>query len=341
MTEKIRRFLQTERPETPCLVVDLDRIADNYRNLARALPGASIYYAAKANPAPPVLSLLAGEGACFDAASIYEIDAVLSVGVAPQRLSFGNTIKKEDHIAAAFARGVRLYAFDSLAELEKLARAAPGARVFCRLMMTNSGAGWPTSRKFGCDVEMARDLLIAAQGMGLDPYGASFHVGSQQIDLDQWDIAIARTRLLFTALDEAGIRLGMVNLGGGMPVRYIDNVPTAQASCSAIIEAVHRHFGNRVPHLIVEPGRALAGDAGIISAEVVLISHKSASDHRRWVYLDVGKFGGLPLYDQADYRLPIDLEVGDRVRILAAGAYTASYASVGFNGFPPLSEHYI
>jgi ornithine decarboxylase len=214
------------------------------------------------------------------------------------------------------------------------------------------------------------------QGMGLDPYGASFHVGSQQIDLDQWDIAIARTRLLFTALDEAGIRLGMVNLGGGMPVRYIDNVPTAQASCSAIIEAVHRHFGNRVPHLIVEPGRALAGDAGIISAEVVLISHKSASDHRRWVYLDVGKFGGLPetlgesiryeietdlgdsvtgpvviagptcdevdvLYDQADYRLPIDLEVGDRVRILAAGAYTASYASVGFNGFPPLSEHYI
>lgn len=376
MTEKIKRFLSEKRPATPCLVVDVGRVVVNYRRLARALPGAEIFYAVKANPASEILRALAKEGARFDAASIFEIERVMENGVAPDRVSFGNTIKKETHISAAHARGVRLFAFDSAAELEKLARAAPGARVYCRLIMTNDSSGWPTSRKFGCDVEMALDLLMAARDAGLDPYGVSFHVGSQQTDYRQWDVAVARTKLLFTALDEAGIKLGMVNIGGGMPVRYDADVPPLETGAGVIIEALRRHFGNSLPRVIVEPGRALTGDAGIIEAEVVLISRKGYGDERRWVYLDIGKFGGLAetagecirypietnrdggpmgpvvlagptcdeidvLYDEAGYRLPLDLAVGDRVRIGCAGAYTASYCSVGFNGFPPLTEHYI
>ena len=381
MTEKIKQFLAENRPATPALVVDLGRVVDNYRQLARHLPGAEIYYAIKANPAPQILTELAAEGAHFDAASIYEIRLARAHGVPPGRISFGNTIKKERDIAAAARLGIDLYAFDSAGELEKLARGAPGARVYCRLLMSNDSAGWPTSRKFGCDVEMARDLLIAAQRLGLDPYGVSFHVGSQQTDLDQWDIAIARTRLLFTSLQEAGIELGMVNLGGGMPVAYRGDpgappIPTPEVGCRAIMDALSRHFGNHLPRVIVEPGRALVGDAGIIEAEVVLISHKTYGDERRWIYLDVGKYGGLAetmgecirysietahdggatgpvvlagptcdetdvIYDRARYELPLDLAVGDRVRIIAAGAYTSSYCSVGFNGFPPMEEHYI
>lgn len=376
MTDKIKQFLSRHRPATPCLVVDVDRVVENYRSLARALPGAEIYYAVKANPAPEILRALAAEGASFDAASIFEIERVMENGAAAERISFGNTIKKEAHIAAAHGRGVRLFAFDSGAELEKLARAAPGARVYCRLIMTNDSSGWPTSRKFGCDVEMALDLLREARDVGLDPYGVSFHVGSQQTDYRQWDIAIARTKLLFTALDQAGIKLGMVNIGGGMPIRYDADVPPLGTGARTIMDALRRHFGNSLPRVIVEPGRALAGDAGIIEAEVVLISRKGYGDERRWVYLDVGKFGGLAetagecirypietdrdggptgpvvlagptcdeidvLYDQAGYGLPLDLAVGDRVRIGCAGAYTATYSSVGFNGFPPLAEHYI
>ncbi|MCZ6449016.1 MAG: type III PLP-dependent enzyme [Alphaproteobacteria bacterium] len=381
MTEKIKRFLAENRLGTPALVVDLGRVVDNYRRLARLLPGAEIYYAIKANPAPPILEALAGLGAHFDAASIFEIRAALAYGAQPARISFGNTIKKEDDIARAARLGIGLYAFDSAGELEKLARGAPGARVYCRLLMTNDSAGWPTSRKFGCDVEMAWDLLVAARRLGLDPYGVSFHVGSQQTDLEQWDIAIARTKLLFTSLQEAGIELAMVNLGGGLPVAYGGGaegppVPTLEFGCRAIADALSRHFGNHLPRVIIEPGRALVGDAGVIEAEVVLISHKGYGDQRRWVYLDIGKFGGLwetmdecirysietdhhggasgpvvlagptcdetdVLYDRAGYELPLDLAVGDRVRILAAGAYTASYCSVGFNGFPPLAEHYI
>jgi ornithine decarboxylase len=376
MTDKITRYLATNSPETPCLVVDVDKVVQNYRTMKQHLPEADIYYALKANPAPEVLRPLVAEGSKFDTASIYEIDRVMACGAKPADLSFGNTIKKEEHIAEAYARGIRLFAFDSANELDKLSRAAPGARVFCRILMTNTSAEWPTSRKFGCDVEMARDLLIKAGELGLDPYGVSFHVGSQQTDLAQWDVAVARTRLLFTSLDEAGIRLGMVNLGGGMPVRYRTDVPSPQQTATAIMDAMLKHFGNRMPHMIVEPGRAMAGDAGIIAASVVLISHKSYADDRRWVYLDIGKFGGLPetmgeciryqidtdrdgdatgpvvlagptcdevdvIYDQAGYELPLGLEVGDRVRILATGAYTSTYCSVGFNGFPPLKEIYL
>ncbi len=376
MTEKIARFLAETRPETPCLVVDLDVVAENYRSLKAALPLASIYYAVKANPAPPVIDVLADLGSCFDAASIYEVEQLVGQGVEPARISFGSTIKKQDHIARAFALGVRLFAFDCRAELEKLAVAAPGARVFCRILMDGAGADWPLSRKFGCSLDMAADLIVEARERGLDPWGVSFHVGSQQTDPGQWEIAVGKTHMLFTTLAQRGIDLRMVNLGGGFPARYRSGVPDMNAYGDAIMQAITKHFGNKIPALVVEPGRGVAGDAGIIEAEVVLISRKSYDDPVRWVYLDIGKFGGLPetmdeaikyrietprdggevgpvilagptcdevdiLYKNAGYELPLDLVVGDKVRFHAAGAYTTTYSSVAFNGFPPLAEHYV
>jgi ornithine decarboxylase len=376
MTPKIARFLAEQNPPSPCLVVDLDVIAHNYKRLRKALPLAQIFYAVKANPAVDVLKVLEGLGSNFDTASIYEIEDCLNLGIAPQRISFGNTIKKEQDIARAYKHGVNLFAFDSHAEVEKLARAAPGARVFCRIFMTGEGADWPLSRKFGCDIEMARDLLIKARDMGLDPHGVSFHVGSQQRDLTQWDIAVGKTKMLFTALNEQGIELKLINLGGGFPAKYKSRIPAIDAYGQAIMEAMTKHFGNNLPQMIVEPGRGIAGDAGVIQAEVVLISTKTYDDNRRWVYLDIGKFGGLPetigeaiqyrlktphdggkkgpvvlagptcdevdvLYDNANYQLPLDLQVGDKVQILAAGAYTTTYSSVGFNGFPPLKSYYL
>ena len=95
MTKKIDRFLAERRPATPCLVMDLDVVADNYRKLRRAVPRASIYYAVKANPAPEILKLLAKAGSSFDTASINEIDMVLATGASADRISFGNTIKKK------------------------------------------------------------------------------------------------------------------------------------------------------------------------------------------------------------------------------------------------------
>src|SRR6202007_2919643 len=115
--------------------------------------------AVKANPAPEVLCLLAKLGSCFDTASIPEIEMVLAAGASPDRISYGNTIKKERDVARAFELGVRLFAVDCKAEVEKVARAAPGAKVFCRFLFNCAGAEWPLSRKFGCDTEMAVEVL--------------------------------------------------------------------------------------------------------------------------------------------------------------------------------------
>ena len=373
---KIERFLSEKQPETPCLVVDLDVVGEAYQALRTYLPLAKVFYAVKANPAGEIVDLLRGLGSSFDVASRGEVEFCLGRGVTAERISFGNTIKKERDIAYAYERGVRLFAFDSAAELEKLARSAPGARVFCRILVDSVGAEWPLSRKFGCAPEMAVDLLRAAKQHGLEPYGVSFHVGSQQTDLDQWDSAVGRAARMFSLLAEADINLRMVNIGGGFPAHYRGDVPGVERYAAAVMAAVTRHFGNDLPEIIIEPGRSLVGDAGIIQSEVVLISQKAFGDTKRWVYLDVGKFNGLAetmdesikyrirtpadggasgptviagptcdsadiLYEKTEYRLPMALKVGDKVQILSTGAYTSSYASVGFNGFTPIKTYCI
>jgi hypothetical protein len=194
MTDRVLRYLADARPATPCLVLDLDRVEENYLALAEALPDARVYYAVKANPAPPVLERLVRLGASFDVASVREVEMVLEAGATPDRISFGNTIKKEADIARAYALGVRLFAFDAEAELAKLDRAAPGASVFCRILTTGEGADWPLSRKFGCAPEMAYRLLLAASRTSVTPVGVSFHVGSQQKDPGQWDAAVGHRR---------------------------------------------------------------------------------------------------------------------------------------------------
>jgi len=375
-TQRILDFLATRRPEGPCLVVDLDVVRENYLAFEKALPDSRIFYAVKANPAPEILRLLASLGSCFDTASVAEIEMSLEAGATPDRISYGNTIKKERDIARAFELGIRLFAVDCVEEVEKIARAAPGSKVFCRVLTDGAGAEWPLSRKFGCVPTMAVDVLRQAKALGLAPYGVSFHVGSQQTDLSAWDRALKDARFVFQALAEKGIALRMVNMGGGFPTRYLRDVPTAQAYGQAIFEALKRHFGNRLPETIIEPGRGMVGNAGVIKSEVVLISKKSEDDDVRWVYLDIGKFGGLAetmdeairypvatprdgdetapcvlagptcdsadvLYEKTPYPLPVSLTIGDEVLIEGTGAYTTTYASVAFNGFAPLKAYVI
>ncbi|RAI44025.1 type III PLP-dependent enzyme [Rhodoplanes roseus] len=376
MTERIREFLRRRREDGPCLVVDLDIVRENYQTFAHALPDTRVFYAVKANPAPEVLSLLASLGSCFDTASVAEIEMALAAGATPDRVSFGNTIKKERDIARAYALGVRMFAVDCKAEVEKVARVAPGARVYCRFLYDCAGAEWPLSRKFGCDTGMAVDVLEHAHRLGLEAYGVSFHVGSQQRNVRSWDRALKSAGQIFRECAERGIALSMVNMGGGFPTKYLKKVPVVENYGRAIFRALCKHFGNAIPETIIEPGRGMVGNAGVIEAEVVLVSTKSAQDELRWVYLDIGKFGGLaetmdeairypirtprdgdavsdcvlagPTCDSADvmyeknpYPLPVSLEIGDKLLIEGTGAYTSTYSAVAFNGFAPLKTYHI
>jgi ornithine decarboxylase len=372
LTEKIKRFLSSQSG-TPFLAMDLEVVGPKYKELCLHFPNAAIYYAVKANPAREVVSLLANLGASFDVASPAELDLCLSLGVTPERLSYGNTIKKAADIAYAFERGVYRFAFDSEAELRKLAVHAPGAVVTCRLQTTSKHAAWPLAKKFGCDRDMAAHLIVMSRYFGLKPIGVAFHVGSQQTDPTQWEQPLHEVAAIFRKVARHGIELNTVNAGGGFPVPYECGVPTLQAFAQAIALSMGRAFGSSPPSLMLEPGRSLVAEAGVIQSEVVLVARKSLSDATRWVYLDIGKFGGLaetldesikypllttrtgipgpvvlagPTCDSADilyektlYELPLDLECGDRITILNAGAYTSTYASVGFNGFPPLKTY--
>jgi len=374
-----QRFTEFSRNlETPCIIINLRDIKRNYLKMSHSFPYAQIYYAVKANPDKAILSMLYELGANFDIASRYELDLVLSLGISPDRMSFGNTIKKAKDVAYFYEKGVRMFATDSEDDLKNIAEYAPGSRVYVRIVMSDSStADWPLSRKFGCHPDMAYGLLIMARTLGLTPYGISFHVGSQQRDIGQWDEAIAKTKYLFSSLEkDENIRLTMINMGGGFPASYVQPSNDLTEYASEIYKYLTDDFGSDIPLIALEPGRSLVGDSGVLITEIILISRKTHTALNRWVYLDTGKFNGLIetlnesikypiitenedeeaeeeeviiagptcdsqdiLYEEHKYLLPINLKIGDKLYFLSAGAYTASYASVCFNGFPPIKTY--
>ena len=373
--QKMKAF--ADQHETPFVVIDTETISKAYDDLRAGFEFAKVYYAVKANPAVEIIDLLRDKGSSFDIASIYELDKVMSRGVGPERISYGNTIKKSKDIRYFFEKGVRMFATDSEADLRNIAKAAPGSKVYVRILTEGSTtADWPLSRKFGCQTDMAMDLLILARQLGLVPYGISFHVGSQQRDISVWDAAIAKVKVIFERLkEEDGIELKMINMGGGFPANYITRTNSLETYAEEIIRFLKEDFGDDLPEIILEPGRSLIANAGILVSEVVLVARKSRTAVERWVYVDVGKFSGLietmdesikfPIYaekkgeveevviagptcDSADimyenykYGLPLNLAIGDRLYWLSTGAYTTSYSAIEFNGFPPLKAYYI
>ena len=355
--------------DRPTLVLDIEKVGANYLALKEGLGEAHIHYAVKANPAREVIAKLIDLGGHFDAASRGEIELCLGLGARPETISFGNTIKRASDIAFAHAAGLTLFAADAEEELVKLAEHAPGAGVYIRLIVEASQADWPLSRKFGCRASMALRLLDRAVELGLKPVGFSFHVGSQTRRSDMWAPVLDEIADVWHAARAAGHALTLLNIGGGFPAFYGDVIEPPVLYGASVMRQVRARFGDVT--VMAEPGRGMVADAGVIAAEVLLVSRKSDADMHRWVYLDIGKFSGLAetmdeairyqfltphdgtatgacvlagpscdsadvLYEKRPVDLPLALKSGDRILIRNTGAYTTSYSSVGFNGFPPL-----
>ncbi|MDF2976715.1 MAG: Orn/DAP/Arg decarboxylase 2 [Actinomycetospora sp.] len=368
-TREVARPPTTDAP-TPYLELDLATVRRACRTMRTTLPGVELCYAVKANPHPDVLALLVDEGASFDLASPGELDLCLLAGARPAGLSWGNPVKKVTDVRAARAAGVTRFTTDAPADVDLLAREAPGAAVGVRLAVGDDGAATPFAGKFGATEDEAVALLGRARAAGLEAAGVGFHVGSQQRDPQAWARGIDAAARVAARL--GGHAPAELNLGGGFPTPHAGGpTPDVTACATAIRAALARHASWWRPRLVAEPGRALVGEAGVLRAEVVLVAERAG---RRWVYLDVGRYQGLAetegemivyrlrtpgrggevgpvvlagptcdgddvLYRHADVRLPLDLAAGDVVEFLGAGAYTASYASVGFNGLPPLPTY--
>jgi ornithine decarboxylase len=357
--------------DKPTLVLDVDLVEQQYHALKAGLGHADIHYAVKANPAEEIISRLVKLGSHFDAASKAEIALCLKHGANPDDVSFGNTVKRSSDIAWAHEEGITLFSADAEQELEKIAVSAPNAKVYIRLIVEVSQADWPLSRKFGCDSATAIRLLSYAKSLGLDPIGFSFHVGSQTRKAAMWGPSLDALAEIWHTAKKAGHNLTLLNIGGGFPAFYGETIEAPTEYAAAVMEQIISRFG-KVPRIMAEPGRGLVAEAGLIVSEVLLVSRKSDRDMHRWVYLDIGRFSGLAetegeairyqfetprdgdpvgpcimagpscdsadvLYEKRPMLLPISLRAGDRVIIRNTGAYTSTYSSVCFNGFPPLA----
>ena len=348
------------------LSCDTSIIEARYRHMRDCLPEAEVFFAVKCNPDLAVLETLCPLGSSFEIASSFELDLVEAAGGSGADTLYSNPVKPPQHIAAAYHRGVRRFGFDGECELRKLAQYAPGSQVFVRLQVDDHHSLFPLSQKFGTSIDQAFRLMVMAKELGLEPYGVTFHVGSQCTDANAWPRAIARCGVLLGMLHREGISVQMLDIGGGFPATYTDPVPAFEQIASAIRSALAR-LSHRPPLLVSEPGRYLVAESGVLMATVIGVDTRPDGP---WCYLDVGGYNGLmeavqtggrwafpmrtlkrgtaplvsftvtgPSCDSSDTMfydtlLPADLEVGDRLYIGSAGAYTTSYAS-SFNGFPP------
>ncbi len=360
ISERVREIARSN--ESPFVVMDLDIIESNYQDLIRNIEDVRVFYAVKANSHPRIIKRLYNLGSSFDVASRGEIELLLNMGIPGSRLSFGNTIKKEEDIRFAYNMGIQYFAADAEMELEKIARNAPDAKIYLRLSMNGSDSDWPLSRKFGTNIDHVKRLVLYARDLGLAPVGVSFHVGSQCYDKYSWKDALMQVADVFWFAKLEGIKLNTINLGGGIPIKYVRDIPTVSEIANVINDSIDEYFNfMERPTLFIEPGRSMVGNAGILVSRVLLRSSKEKKD---WLYIDAGVYHGLMetienlrytlvvdgkenhpkktftlagptcdsidvVYDEVD--LPEDTTLGDIVYFLNAGAYTLDYKT-HFNG---------
>jgi ornithine decarboxylase len=349
--------------KTPTLVINLERIKERFIELQEALKEAKIYYAVKANDHQEILALLNDLGSGYEVASSWELEKVLRLGVDGSRIISSNPVKPLDFIDYAYKSGIKAFSIDSYKEIDKLKKIAPRSRVYVRLIVPNEGSDWPLTNKFGVDVDTALDILEYAKYQGLVPYGITFHVGSQCNNLKNWFIGIKKAWELWEKAIYKDIKLTMLNLGGGIPVNYQYESLSIRDIGSYIEALLQKYFLIKPMEIQIEPGRGLVGDAGVLVSSVIGKTTKYINgEESYWIYLDTGVFNGLaevlggisyPMYAEqkgeikpytiagvscdsmdiiSNFTYLPDVDVGDRIYIMATGAYTTVYAA-NFNGF--------
>jgi len=357
---ELEEFLK--RVETPTFVMVRNKLEDRYKEVKKHFDTFEVYYAVKANDDREVIKTFADLGSGFEIASSEELKKVRSLGVSAERIISSNPVKPLHFIEHCLGEGVDRFAVDSFTEVDKIAKFKKRARVYVRLAVPNVGSDWPLSRKFGVDTDTAVEILEYANRKGLVPYGITFHVGSQCNNLQNWFVAIKKAKEVWERARLKGIKLQMLNAGGGIPARYTRESLSPKEIATYLKGLLKKYFAIRTLELQIEPGRGLVGEAGVLVVEVI---GKAERFGERWLYINSGVFHGLaealggirysfytPRRGKLTFytiggiscdgmdvvaervALPENIEVGDRIYILTAGAYTTVYAS-HFNGFPP------
>jgi ornithine decarboxylase len=358
---KVLKYIDRKNIETPFLLIDREKVREKVSLIGQNIKNARVFYAVKANPDIEIIKFADRLNMGFEIASEGELKLLSSIGVEPERIISSNPVKSFKFMKMAASYGVNYFAYDSEDEADKMAAFLPGCNVYVRLSVPNEGSEWPLSKKFGVEIDKAAELLFYAGEKGLNPVGVTFHVGSQCTNIYNWNAALDKAKALWDMAERKGIRLNLLNIGGGYPIKYTKYVVE--------VDAIDRHVNNliyeRFPEgtrILIEPGRAVVGDAGIFVTSVI---GKARRADKNWLYIDVGVFNGLmesvggikysylvetsrqtkykkkwtiagpscDSFDVIDKDVPLpEPEVENLILILSSGAYTISYASE-FNGF--------
>jgi len=348
--------------ETPFFVLDRNKLRQNCRNFKAAFEDIQIYFSVKANACPDLLKIFSEESINFDVASWGEIEVLLHLGVSSERMIYSAPTKIPRDIQKAYEVGVRTFAFDSKIEVEKLAKLAPGSKVVTRLAVDNCGSDYPLERKFGTSAENCLTWMPYAKQLGLQPWGLTFHVGSQNRRADSWAHAMHQIHPIWQQLQAMGMDIQVIDLGGGIPGEYCKEIPPL-TDIAAEIDKARRELFPPTMHFFLEPGRGLPNNAGFLVASVI---NRAERGDKEWLYLDAGVFQGLdegrngfhypvlsertspnlkpfilagPTCDSSDVimdnaMLPDDITLGDRIFLLSTGAYTTAMQRYNGMDFP-------
>lgn len=358
---------------TPFKITDLSILQNRVKTLKELLPRVEIFYATKSNSDRRVIEALDKLVAGYDIASLGEFNQLNQQGVDPSKMLYSNPVKVPEHIKKTYAHGVKFFAYDSLDEIKKLAKYAPGANCYLRVKVSDYGSKFPLSKKFGIDPLHAVAYVGMALDHGLKANGLTFHVGSQSENLHTWQVALETCGEIIKRLNSAGIKIDFLNIGGGFPATYTEKISSVKQVAKAINRSIDKYIPQGI-RIVAEPGRFVSAEASVIVSSVIGREHRGSGE---WLFLDMGVFQGLiePLeirkwrypiftnygrkaavfgqpfvltgptcdaYDTIgfDYMLPSNIKYGDKIYIGATGAYTNVYEST-FNGFLPPKSYYI
>ncbi|KAF0284039.1 diaminopimelate decarboxylase [Spiribacter roseus] len=267
-----------ERFGTPLYVYSRAAIESAWRAYDQAFAGFDhqICYAVKANGSLAILQLLARLGSGFDIVSGGELARVLRAGGDPARVVFSGVGKTEAEIEQALAAGILAFNIESAAELERInavaVRSGQRAPVSLRVNPDVDARTHPyistglKENKFGIDIQAAEGLYHHAASLpGIAVTGMDFHIGSQLTELEPLVDALSRSLVLVDRLEADGIPLAHLDIGGGLGIRYEDETPPTPA---ALAERLGPLLAGRRQKLLMEPGRALVGEAGLLLTRV-------------------------------------------------------------------------
>jgi diaminopimelate decarboxylase len=318
--ESVRLADIAEEFGTPCYVYSEAMLEDSWQGFESAFKGLrhKICYAVKANSNIAILNFFAKKGAGFDIVSQGELERVLAAKGDPKKIVFSGVGKQTSEIVRALEVGIACFDVESLPELERIHSIAEArntiATVALRVNPDIDARTHPyistglSTNKFGIEYSDVLSICHKIQKMPhIKLVGIACHIGSQLTELSPFLEASDRMLDLLQQLKTAGIELTHVNIGGGLGVQYRDEKPP---TLQEYAEAVRKKFENQSIELIIEPGRALVANAGILLTKVEYIKTTS---HKNFAIVDAGMNDLIrpALYDAWHDILPINLRYGD------------------------------